>query len=228
MMIASRTLALWAAAFACAAAVCPAVNAAKKDVAAPAASFGLATAMSDPMSPVNPYNAGSDPITMPGDARMVVFPYSRDQIYRIMTAPLKNTTIELAKGERVTTDPATLGTCCTHERVAGRFPVVDRPLNGGRGQLRILGGVQIAHLFGRKGRTGIDEVHAVVDELANQTGDGNGHGAPQLSRERRSVPEDFPATTGVAEAGAADADADWSSSSLSASSSSSPSLLALD
>ncbi|MPW10881.1 conjugal transfer protein TrbG [Paraburkholderia sp. CNPSo 3155] len=106
MMIASRTLALWAAAFACAAAVCPAVNAAKKDVAAPAASFDLATAMSDPMSPVNPYNAGSDPITMPGDARMVVFPYSRDQIYRIMTAPLKNTTIELAKGERVTTDPA--------------------------------------------------------------------------------------------------------------------------
>ncbi|MEX3900863.1 MULTISPECIES: TrbG/VirB9 family P-type conjugative transfer protein [Paraburkholderia] len=106
MMIASRTLALWAAAFACAAAVCPAVNAAKKGVVAPAASFDLATAMSDPMSPVNPYNAGSDPITMPGDARMVVFPYSRDQIYRIMTAPLKNTTIELAKGERVTTDPA--------------------------------------------------------------------------------------------------------------------------
>ncbi|MBB4518281.1 type IV secretion system protein VirB9 [Paraburkholderia fungorum] len=62
--------------------------------------------MSDPMSPVNPYNAGSDPVTMPGDARMVVFPYSRDQIYRIMTAPLKNTTIELAKGERLTTDPA--------------------------------------------------------------------------------------------------------------------------
>ncbi|MGF6483435.1 TrbG/VirB9 family P-type conjugative transfer protein [Paraburkholderia sp. JPY419] len=106
MMIASRTLALWAAAFACAAAVCPAVNAAKKGVVAPAASFDLARAMSDPMSPVNPYNAGSDPITMPGDARMVVFPYSRDQIYRIMTAPLKNTTIELAKGERVTTDPA--------------------------------------------------------------------------------------------------------------------------
>ncbi|MBB5510652.1 TrbG/VirB9 family P-type conjugative transfer protein [Paraburkholderia atlantica] len=106
MMIASRTLALWAAAFACAAAVCPAVNAAKKGVVAPAASFDLATAMSDPMSPVNPYNAGSDPITMPGDARMVVFHYSRDQIYRIMTAPLKNTTIELAKGERVATDPA--------------------------------------------------------------------------------------------------------------------------
>jgi type IV secretion system protein VirB9 len=82
------------------------VYAAKKGSESPAASFDLATAMSDPMSPVNPYNAGSDPVTMPGDARMAVFPYSRDQIYRIMTAPLKNTTIELAKGERLTTDPA--------------------------------------------------------------------------------------------------------------------------
>ncbi|TFE37626.1 conjugal transfer protein TrbG [Paraburkholderia dipogonis] len=106
MMIASRTLASWAIAFACAGAACPAVYAARKSTPSSAASFDLATAMSDPMSPVNPYNAGSDPITMPGDARMVVFPYSRDQIYRIMTAPLKNTTIELAKGERLTTDPA--------------------------------------------------------------------------------------------------------------------------
>jgi type IV secretion system protein TrbG len=106
MMIASRTLAPWVAVFACAAAICPAAHAAKKTTAVPAASFDLATAMSDPMSPVNPYNAGSDPVTMPGDARMAVFPYSRDQIYRIMTAPLKNTTIELAKGERLTTDPA--------------------------------------------------------------------------------------------------------------------------
>ncbi|CAN7717818.1 TrbG/VirB9 family P-type conjugative transfer protein [Paraburkholderia hospita] len=106
MMTASRMLASWVAAFACAAAVCPAVYAAKKGSEGPAASFDLATAMSDPMSPVNPYNAGSDPVTMPGDARMAVFPYSRDQIYRVMTAPLKNTTIELAKGERLTTDPA--------------------------------------------------------------------------------------------------------------------------
>jgi type IV secretion system protein VirB9 len=106
MMIGFRTLASWATAFACVAAVCPASYAAKKGAATSAASFDLATAMSDPMSPVNPYNAGSDPVTMPGDARMAVFPYSRDQIYRIMTAPLKNTTIELAKGERLTTDPA--------------------------------------------------------------------------------------------------------------------------
>lgn len=106
MMIASRTLTSCVAAFAFTAAVCPPAHAAKKGTGAPAASFDLATAMSDPMSPVNPYNAGSDPVTMPGDARMAVFPYSRDQIYRIMTAPLKNTTIELAKGERLTTDPA--------------------------------------------------------------------------------------------------------------------------
>ncbi|EIF31901.1 type IV secretory pathway, VirB9 component [Burkholderia sp. Ch1-1] len=104
MMIASRTLALWVAAFACAASATSPVFAARKGGSP--ASFDLATAMSDPMSPVNPYNAGSDPVTMPGDARMAVFPYSRDQIYRIMTAPLKNTTIELAKGEKLTTDPA--------------------------------------------------------------------------------------------------------------------------
>jgi type IV secretion system protein TrbG len=106
MMIAFRTLAPWIAAFACAAALCPTADAAKKGGAAPAASLDLANAMSDSMSPVNPYNTGADPITLPGDARMAVFPYSRDQIYRIMTAPLKNTTIELAKGERLTTDPA--------------------------------------------------------------------------------------------------------------------------
>ncbi|MDQ7979851.1 TrbG/VirB9 family P-type conjugative transfer protein [Paraburkholderia sp. SARCC-3016] len=106
MMIASRTLASWVAAFACAAAFCSTADAAKKGGATPATSLDLATAMSDPMSPVNPFNTGSDPVTMPGDARMAVFPYSRDQIYRIMTAPLKNTTIELAKGERLTTDPA--------------------------------------------------------------------------------------------------------------------------
>lgn len=106
MMIASRPFVSCVAAFACVATTCPAVYAAKKGAASSTGSFDIASAMSDPMSPVNPYNAGSDPLTMPGDARMAVFPYSRDQIYRIMTAPLKNTTIELGKGERLTTDPA--------------------------------------------------------------------------------------------------------------------------
>ncbi|MCI0150911.1 TrbG/VirB9 family P-type conjugative transfer protein [Paraburkholderia sediminicola] len=105
MMIDSRMFALWVAAIACVAACQPAV-AAKKGAPVSAASFDLASAISDPMSPVNPYNAGTDPITMPGDARMAVFPYSRDQIYRVMTAPLKTTTIELARGEALATEPA--------------------------------------------------------------------------------------------------------------------------
>ncbi|TCK32418.1 conjugative transfer protein CagX [Paraburkholderia sp. BL8N3] len=58
------------------------------------------------MSPINPFNGGADPMTMPGDARIGVFPYSRDQIYRVLTAPLKLTTIELEKGEKLVTDPA--------------------------------------------------------------------------------------------------------------------------
>lgn len=62
--------------------------------------------MSDPMSPVNPYNAGTDPVTLPNDARIAIFPYSRDQIFRILTAPAKLTTIELAPGEKLTVDPA--------------------------------------------------------------------------------------------------------------------------
>lgn len=106
MMIDSRTLASWVAAIACAASVCQPACAAKKGTPVSGASFDIATAISDPMSPVNPYNAGTDPITMPGDARMAVFPYSRDQIYRIMTAPLKTTTIELARGEALATEPA--------------------------------------------------------------------------------------------------------------------------
>ncbi|MGU7771751.1 TrbG/VirB9 family P-type conjugative transfer protein [Burkholderia sp. MR1-5-21] len=72
----------------------------------PAPNFDVGSIIGDPMSPVNPYNAGTDPITMPGDARMAVFPYSRDQIFRIMTAPLKLTTIELARGEILNADPA--------------------------------------------------------------------------------------------------------------------------
>ncbi|QGZ66963.1 TrbG/VirB9 family P-type conjugative transfer protein [Paraburkholderia acidisoli] len=62
--------------------------------------------MGDPMSPVNPYNSGTDPVAMPNDARIVVFNYSRDQIFRIMAAPLKLTTIELAPGEKLIVDPA--------------------------------------------------------------------------------------------------------------------------
>jgi type IV secretion system protein VirB9 len=58
------------------------------------------------MSPVNPFNSGSDPLTMPGDARIGVFPYSRDQIFRVLTAPLKLTTIELEPGEKLIADPA--------------------------------------------------------------------------------------------------------------------------
>lgn len=73
----------------CVGAMCQPASAARKGDAPSAASFDIANAMSDPMSPVDPYNAGTDPVTMPGDARMAVFPYSRDQIYRIMTAPLK-------------------------------------------------------------------------------------------------------------------------------------------
>jgi type IV secretion system protein TrbG len=60
----------------------------------------------DPMSPVNPFNGGAEPLTMPSDARIGVFPYSRDQIFRVLTAPLKLTTIELEKGEKLIADPA--------------------------------------------------------------------------------------------------------------------------
>jgi type IV secretion system protein VirB9 len=66
----------------------------------------VAALLSDAMSPINPYNTGVDPMTMPGDARMAVFPYSRDQIFRVMTAPMKTTTIELAAGEHLVSDPA--------------------------------------------------------------------------------------------------------------------------
>ncbi|WP_251031361.1 hypothetical protein [Paraburkholderia strydomiana] len=45
------------------------------------------------MSPVNPLNGGCDQLTMPGDARIAVFPYSRDQIFRMLTAPINLTTI---------------------------------------------------------------------------------------------------------------------------------------
>ncbi|MGF6782050.1 TrbG/VirB9 family P-type conjugative transfer protein [Paraburkholderia sp. GAS334] len=105
MMIDSRKLAVLGAAIACIGASTPAI-AVKKTAAVSTASLDLADAVNDPMSPINPYNVGVDPITMPGDARMAVFTYSRDQIYRLMTAPLKNTTIELARGESLVTEPA--------------------------------------------------------------------------------------------------------------------------
>ncbi|MBN3785712.1 TrbG/VirB9 family P-type conjugative transfer protein [Burkholderia sp. Ac-20353] len=84
----------------------PASASASSAMLPPAPNFDVGSIIGDPMSPVNPYNAGTDPITMPGDARMAVFPYSRDQIFRIMTAPLKLTTIELARGEVLNADPA--------------------------------------------------------------------------------------------------------------------------
>ncbi|MEW6342956.1 MAG: TrbG/VirB9 family P-type conjugative transfer protein [Pseudomonadota bacterium] len=68
-----------------------------------------ATSLSNPDAPINPsgqYNGGVDAVTMPDDARMAVFTYSRDQIFRVITAPLKLTTIEFEKGEQLITDPA--------------------------------------------------------------------------------------------------------------------------
>jgi len=73
---------------------------------APIPNFDVGSIIGDAMSPVNPYNSGADPITMPGDARMAVFSYSRDKIFRIMTAPLKGTTIELERGETLISEPA--------------------------------------------------------------------------------------------------------------------------
>ncbi|TCK31918.1 type IV secretion system protein VirB9 [Paraburkholderia sp. BL8N3] len=77
-----------------------------KRAPSPAGAINTAIIAGDPMSPVNPFNGGTDPVTMPGDARIGVFPYSRDQIYRVLTAPLKLTTIELEKGEKLIADPA--------------------------------------------------------------------------------------------------------------------------
>ncbi|WP_159938991.1 TrbG/VirB9 family P-type conjugative transfer protein, partial [Caballeronia arationis] len=74
--------------------------------AASDSAFNAAMVAGDPMSPINPFNGGAAPLTMPGDARIGVFPYSRDQIYRVLTAPLKLTTIVLEKGEKLIADPA--------------------------------------------------------------------------------------------------------------------------
>lgn len=58
------------------------------------------------MNPANPFNGGVDPIAMPGDARLVVFTYNRDQIFRVLTAPLKMTTIEFPPDEAIVGEPA--------------------------------------------------------------------------------------------------------------------------
>ncbi|MFJ4291232.1 TrbG/VirB9 family P-type conjugative transfer protein [Cupriavidus sp. NPDC089707] len=62
--------------------------------------------LSDAMNPANPFNGGVDPIALPGDSRLVVFTYSRDQIFRVLSAPLKVTTIEFPYDEQIVGDPA--------------------------------------------------------------------------------------------------------------------------
>jgi P-type conjugative transfer protein TrbG len=78
-------------------------------LALPAWSASKGTTLTNSDAPVDPngkYNGGVDAVTMPDDARMAVFTYSRDQIYRVITAPLKVTTIEFETGEHLTADPA--------------------------------------------------------------------------------------------------------------------------
>jgi type IV secretion system protein TrbG len=75
----------------------------------PVWSQSKATSLTDSDAPINPhgqFNGGVDAVTMPDDARMAVFTYSRDQIFRVVTAPLKSTTIEFEKGEQLVSDPA--------------------------------------------------------------------------------------------------------------------------
>lgn len=62
--------------------------------------------MSDAMNPANPFNGGVDPVALPGDSRLVVFNYSRDQIFRVLSAPLKMTTIEFPDDEQIVGEPA--------------------------------------------------------------------------------------------------------------------------
>jgi len=62
--------------------------------------------LSDAMNPANPFNGGVDPIALPGDSRLVVFTYNRDQIFRVLSAPLKITTIEFPDDEQIVGDPA--------------------------------------------------------------------------------------------------------------------------
>ncbi|WP_029043719.1 TrbG/VirB9 family P-type conjugative transfer protein [Cupriavidus sp. WS] len=62
--------------------------------------------LSDAMNPANPFNGGADPMALPGDSRLVVFTYNRDQIFRVLSAPLKMTTIEFPDDEQIVGDPA--------------------------------------------------------------------------------------------------------------------------
>ncbi|WP_423200739.1 TrbG/VirB9 family P-type conjugative transfer protein [Cupriavidus sp. H19C3] len=62
--------------------------------------------MSDAMNPANPFNGGVDPVALPGDSRLVVFTYNRDQIFRVLSAPLKMTTIEFPDDEQIVGEPA--------------------------------------------------------------------------------------------------------------------------
>ncbi|MCY0852657.1 TrbG/VirB9 family P-type conjugative transfer protein [Cupriavidus sp. D39] len=60
----------------------------------------------DAMNPFNPLNGGADPVALPADSRLVVFTYSQDQIFRVLSAPLKTTTIEFPSGETIASEPA--------------------------------------------------------------------------------------------------------------------------
>jgi len=62
--------------------------------------------LSDAMNPMNPFNGGVEPMAMPGDSRLVVFTYNPDQIYKVLSAPLKTTTIEFPPGETLASEPA--------------------------------------------------------------------------------------------------------------------------
>ncbi|CAG2155417.1 hypothetical protein LMG26411_04936 [Cupriavidus numazuensis] len=76
-----------------------------KKSAASLAGFGIGD-LSDAMNPANPFNGGVEPMALPGDSRLVVFTYNRDQIFRVLSAPLKMTTIEFPEDEQIVGDPA--------------------------------------------------------------------------------------------------------------------------
>ncbi|AOY97704.1 conjugal transfer protein TrbG (plasmid) [Cupriavidus sp. USMAA2-4] len=99
-----RTLvcALLAASVASVSAAAPAKLSPKADSSLPRLGLGD---MADAMNPANPFNMGADPVAMPGDSRLVVFTFSRDQIFRVLCAPLKGTTIELGDDEQLVTEP---------------------------------------------------------------------------------------------------------------------------
>lgn len=86
----------------------PAAHAAEKPVRRSGAGVGgLGIGeISDAMNPANPFNGGVDPIALPGDSRLVVFTYNRDQIFRVLAAPLKMTTIEFPEDEQIVGEPA--------------------------------------------------------------------------------------------------------------------------